>query len=44
MEMAAQSKLPGHEAYASRNAHAWEEMSRSATKALIPITSSTLRQ
>lgn len=43
MDMAAQEKLPGHEAYASRHVHAWEEISKSSMKALIPITSSTLK-
>jgi len=42
MDMAAQGKLPGHAAYASRQAHAWEEMSRSSMKALTPITSASL--
>lgn len=41
MQMATQAKLPGHEAYASCQAHAWEEMCRSSIKALIPITSAT---
>ncbi len=41
-DTAAQQALPGHKVYASRHAHAWEEMSRSSMKALIPITSSTL--
>ena len=43
MDKAAQEKLPGHEAYASSQAHAWEEMSRSSKKALLPITSAMLK-
>jgi hypothetical protein len=43
MVMAAQERLRGHEAYASRQAHAWEEMSRSSKKALTPITSTSLK-
>lgn len=43
MEMAAEAKFPGHEAYASRQVHAWEEMCKSLMKALIPITSSALK-
>ncbi|KAH8999650.1 hypothetical protein EDB86DRAFT_3075718 [Lactarius hatsudake] len=43
MDMAAQALLPGHEAYASRQAHAWEELSKSSIKALIPITSASLK-
>jgi hypothetical protein len=43
MDMAAQAELPGHSAYASRKAHAWEELSRSSTKALTPITSTSLK-
>jgi len=42
MDMAAQGKLPGHAAYASCQAHAWEEMSKSSKKALTPITSALL--
>jgi hypothetical protein len=42
--LATQAKLPGHMAYASRQAHAWEEMSRSSIKALTPIISNTLQQ
>ncbi|KAH9010663.1 hypothetical protein EDB83DRAFT_2322402 [Lactarius deliciosus] len=43
MDMAAQALLPGHEAYASCQAHAWEELSKSSIKALIPITSASLK-
>ncbi|KAI9430108.1 hypothetical protein H4582DRAFT_1824680 [Lactarius indigo] len=43
MDMAAQVLLPGYEAYASCQAHAWEELSRSSVKALISITSSPLK-
>ena len=42
-EMAAEKRLPGHEAYASRQEHGWEAMSKSSIKALIPITSSILK-
>jgi hypothetical protein len=40
---AVQEQLPGHAVYASRQAHAWEELSRSSRKALTPITSAALR-
>ena len=43
MDAASQAKLHGHAAYASYQAHMWEEMSKSSAKALIPITSSMLR-
>ncbi|KAI9432714.1 hypothetical protein H4582DRAFT_1820825 [Lactarius indigo] len=43
MDMASHAQLPGHGAYASRQAHAWEELSRSSIKALIPITSTSLK-
>ena len=39
IDIASQAKLQGHAAYASHQAHMWEEMSRSSAKALIPITS-----
>ncbi|KAH9014270.1 hypothetical protein EDB85DRAFT_1876498 [Lactarius pseudohatsudake] len=42
MDMEAQALRPGHKAYASRQAHAWEELSKSSIKALIPITSTLL--
>lgn len=41
---AAQSRLSGHIAYASRQAHAWEELSVSSRKALTPITSASLKR
>ncbi|KAH9022871.1 hypothetical protein EDB85DRAFT_1895014 [Lactarius pseudohatsudake] len=41
MDAAREVKLDGHGAYASCQAHAWEEMCRSSMKALVPITSST---
>ena len=41
--IAIQEQLPGHAAYASRQAHAWEELSRSSTKALSPITYAPLK-
>ncbi|KAN0124687.1 hypothetical protein V8E53_002258 [Lactarius tabidus] len=40
---AVRDELPGHAAYASLHAHAWEELSRSSTKALTPITSAPLK-
>ena len=40
---AAWEELPGHAAYASHQAHAWEELSRSSTKELTPITSAPLK-
>ena len=42
-KFAVREKFLGHTAYASRQAYAWEELSRSSTKALIPITSSPLK-
>ncbi|KAH9008300.1 hypothetical protein EDB85DRAFT_2164631 [Lactarius pseudohatsudake] len=44
MDLAAKEKLPGHVAYASRQAYAWEGLSRSSIKALSPITSVSLSQ
>ena len=41
MKRATQDKLHGHAAYASRQAHAWGELSKSSKKALIPITSAS---
>ncbi|KAF8263350.1 hypothetical protein EI94DRAFT_1597819, partial [Lactarius quietus] len=41
MKNAAQGQLAGHEAYASRQIHIWEEMSLSSRKALTPITSTS---
>jgi hypothetical protein len=41
--IAAEARLPGHESYASRQAHAWEELSRSSIRALTPITSTSLK-
>src|ERR1700744_486215 len=43
MDVAAQAQFPGHNAYASRQAHAWEELSRSAMKSLSKITSASLK-
>ncbi|KAH8980217.1 hypothetical protein EDB86DRAFT_2813871, partial [Lactarius hatsudake] len=43
MDDAAQAQLPGHKAYASRQAHAWEELSRSSMKSLKNITSTSLK-
>ncbi|KAH8984880.1 hypothetical protein EDB86DRAFT_2810519, partial [Lactarius hatsudake] len=43
MDDAAQAQLPGHKAYASHQAHAWEELSRSSMKSLKNITSTSLK-
>jgi hypothetical protein len=43
MKCATQDGLCGHAAYASRQAHAWDELARSSIKALIPITSASLK-
>jgi hypothetical protein len=43
MSFAVQGSLKGHEAYASYQMHAWEELSKSAVKALSPITSASLK-
>ena len=43
MNIAAQKKLHGHEAYASQQMDAWDELSRSSKKALSPITVSPLK-
>lgn len=40
MLIATQGSLKGHEAYASYQVHAWEEMSQSSAHALYPITKS----
>ncbi|KAH8983599.1 hypothetical protein EDB86DRAFT_3085267 [Lactarius hatsudake] len=42
MIAATQDALKGHQAYASYQIHAWEELSRSSVKALTPITDSPL--
>ncbi|KAH9009792.1 hypothetical protein EDB85DRAFT_2162272 [Lactarius pseudohatsudake] len=43
MITATQDSLKGHQAYASYQMHAWEELSRSSVKALTPITNSPLK-
>jgi hypothetical protein len=43
MICAFQGSLKGHASYASHQMHAWEELSRSAAKALSPITDSPLK-
>ena len=43
MNYAVREQLLGHAAYASRQAYAWEELSRSSTRALSPIISSPLK-
>jgi hypothetical protein len=40
MDIAAQGVLKGHEAYASHQMYAWEELSRSSTNSLSPIKNS----
>ena len=42
MVSAAEGSLRGHEAYASYQMHAWEELSKSSSHALSPITNSPL--
>ena len=42
MKFAAQGSLKGHEAYASCQMHAWEELSQSSAHALSPITLSPI--
>ncbi len=44
MAFAAQGSMKGHEAYASYQMNSWEELSRSAVKALSPIVSSPLKR
>ncbi|KAH9169688.1 hypothetical protein EDB89DRAFT_1908334 [Lactarius sanguifluus] len=43
MTIATQGSLKGHQAYASYQMHAWEELSRSSRKALTPITDAPLK-
>ena len=43
MNYAVREQLLGHAAYASRQAYAWEELSRSSMRALSPIISSPLK-
>jgi hypothetical protein len=43
MVLAAQGSLKGHQAYASHQMYAWEELSRSSAKALSPITEAPLK-
>jgi hypothetical protein len=43
MAFAAQGSMRGNEAYASYQMHVWEELSRSARKALFPIISAPLK-
>jgi hypothetical protein len=40
---ASQASLKGHQAYASYQTHAWEQLSRSSIKALSPITDTPLK-
>jgi hypothetical protein len=44
MEFAAQASMKGHEAYASYQMDAWEELSRSTVKAFSPITKAPLKR
>ena len=43
MEFASQGSLKGHEAYASYQMYAWEELSESSKKALSLITDTPLK-
>ncbi|KAH9016537.1 hypothetical protein EDB84DRAFT_1567201 [Lactarius hengduanensis] len=43
MIVATQGSLKGHQAYASYQMHAWEELSRSSVKAFTPITDAPLK-
>ena len=43
MHTAAKGSLKGHQAYASYQIHAWEELSQSSAHSLIPITQSSLK-
>jgi hypothetical protein len=44
MNIAAKNQLPGHMLYALSQAHAWEEMCQSSRKALLLITSISLKE
>ena len=43
MDVAAKGSLKGHQAYASYQMHAWEELSQSSAHALSPITKSPIQ-
>ena len=43
IDMAAKRSLKGHQAYASYQMHAWEELSKSSAHALSPITRSLIK-
>jgi hypothetical protein len=43
MEHSSEARLPGHQAYASYQAHAWQELSRSSLRSFVPITSTSLK-
>ena len=42
MHIAAKGSLKGHQAYASYQMHAWEELSQSSSDSLTPITKSPI--
>ena len=43
MHTAVKGSLKGHQAYASYQMHAWEELSQSSAHSLTPITQSSLK-
>ena len=43
MHTAAERSLKGHQAYASYQMHAWEELSQSSAHSLTPITKSSIK-
>ena len=43
MHIAAKGSLKGHQAYASYQMHAWEELSQSSSHSLTPITKSPIK-
>jgi hypothetical protein len=43
MDISAERSMKGHEAYASYQMHAWEELSRSSIKTLSPISNTPLK-
>ena len=43
MHIAATGSLKGHQAYASYQMHAWEELSQSSSHSLTPITKSPIK-
>ena len=43
MHIAAKGSLKGHQAYASYQMHAWEELAQSSAHSLTPITKSSIK-